>query len=111
MPIVFSRSIVLPIANRRDSPSDTVTSHSPLKTINKVRADEVCQSLVQPAGASINLTWFARVISDRFKGGAASVYSTAAKPISTSSKCDSPDESEYNRVKVNMIQPGCSVAV
>jgi hypothetical protein len=73
MPIVLSRSIVLPMANRRDSPSDTVTSHSPLKTMNKVRADEVCQSLDQPAGASINLTVLASVIVDRFKGGAAGV--------------------------------------
>jgi len=73
MPLVFSTSITLPIAKRRDSPSDTVTSHSPLRQINNVRADEVCQSLDQPAGASINLALVAFVIADRFKGGAASV--------------------------------------
>ena len=72
-PLVFSTSITLPIANRRDSPSDTVTSHSPIKQINNVRADDVCQSLVQPAGASINLMLLAFVIAERFKGGPASM--------------------------------------
>jgi len=79
MPFVLSRSMVLPIAKRLDSPSETVTSHSPLKTMKSVRADEVCQSLPQPAGASINLTLLALVISDKFKGGAPATRSTGAK--------------------------------
>src|SRR3954471_5573367 len=106
-PLVFSTNIALPMAKRRDSPSETVTSHSPLRTMKKVRAGEVCQLLDQPAGASINLTPLAAVRSERFKAGAAPAKFTGAKPISISSKCESPAASENSRVKVNMIQDEC----
>src|SRR5437764_2398374 len=51
LPLISSTSNALPAENRRDSPSLAVTSHSPARTKNIVRADEMCQSLVQPAGA------------------------------------------------------------
>jgi hypothetical protein len=44
-----STSKALPTPNRRDSPSEVLTSHSPVSTKNMARADEVCQSLRQPA--------------------------------------------------------------
>jgi hypothetical protein len=68
-PSVSSTSNTLPTAKRRDSPSLAMTCHSPLRTKNRLRADEACQSLDHPAGAFMKANAIAGVAGDKYSGG------------------------------------------
>jgi len=90
LPVVSSTSRTSPLENVRVSPSLAVTSQTPVKTANRWRPDEGCQSASQPAGAPKNEAALAAISSERNNGGMPEAKSTRYRSDSISWKCDSP---------------------